>query len=206
MPDSRDMRQVRSVSSSFETRADDKGDMYIEGYFAVFDSPYEVYAGCTETVAPDAFDKALGGDIKALCDHDTRLVLGRTKAGTLTLRTDSHGLWGSIKINPNDQDAVNLYARVQRGDVDQCSFGFDSVREESEIRSDDSVHFTIREVVLYEVSVVTFPAYAETSVSARQREVAEIQKRKLDAWRMTARARLKGEKHGTESTDDQAEA
>lgn len=200
----RNIRQVRSVASSFETRSDDNG-MYIEGYFSVFNSNYEIYPGCTESVAPGAFSNTLGGDIKALCDHDTRLVLGRNKAGTLELREDSHGLWGRITINPNDSDAVNLYERVKRGDVDQCSFGFDIVREESDFRDDGTVHFTIREVELFEVSVVTFPAYAETSVSARKQDVAEIQKRKLDAWRMTARSRLKGENHGTESTDAEAQ-
>lgn len=200
MQTDRTIRQVRSVASSFETRADDNG-MYIEGYFSVFNSNYEIYPGCTESVAPGAFSNTLGGDIKALCDHDTRLVLGRNKAGTLELREDSHGLWGRITINPNDSDAVNLYERVKRGDVDQCSFGFDIREEEADFRDDGSVHFTIREVELFEVSVVTFPAYAETSVSARKRDVAEIQKRKLDAWKITTRARLKGEKNGTESTD-----
>ena len=204
METDRTIRQVRSVASSFETRSDDNG-MYIEGYFSVFNSNYEIYPGCTESVAPGAFTNTLGGDIKALCDHDTRLVLGRNKAGTLELREDSHGLWGRIAINPNDSDAVNLYERVKRGDVDQCSFGFEIVKEDSEIRDDGSVHFTIREVRLYEVSVVTFPAYSETSVSARKRDVAEIQKRKLDAWKISTRARLKGEKNGTESTDAEAQ-
>lgn len=201
----RNIRQVRSVASSFETRSDDTG-MYIEGYFSVFNSNYEIYPGCTESVAPGAFSNTLGGDIKALCDHDTRLVLGRNKAGTLELREDSHGLWGRITINPNDSDAVNLYERVKRGDVDQCSFGFDIREEEADFRDDGSVHFTIRDVELYEVSVVTFPAYSETSVSARKQDVAEIQKRKLDAWKATTRARLKGEKNGTESTCGEAQA
>lgn len=204
MENDRTIRQVRSVASSFKTRSDDTG-MYIEGYFSVFNSNYEIYPGCTESVAPGAFTNTLGGDIKALCDHDTRLVLGRNKAGTLELREDSHGLWGRIAINPNDSDAVNLYERVKRGDVDQCSFGFDIREEEADFRDDGSVHFTIRDVELYEVSVVTFPAYSETSVSARKRDVAEIQKRKLDAWKISTRARLKGEKNGTESTDAEAQ-
>ena len=200
----RNARQVRAAASGFAARADGDGK-YIEGYFAVFDSNYEIYPGCTESVAPEAFQHTLGGDIKALCDHDTRLVLGRNKAGTLELKTDSHGLWGRITINPNDSDAVNLYERVRRGDVDQCSFGFDIVSEEADFREDGSVHFTLREVVLYEVSVVTFPAYSETNVSARKRDVAEIRKRMLDAWRVTALRRLKGEEHGTEGTDAQAQ-
>ena len=139
----------------------------------------------------------LGGDIRALIDHETRLVLGRNKSGTLELREDSHGLWGRVKINPNDQDAANLYERVKRGEVDQCSFGCDIVKEDTEVRDDGSVHWTIREVKLYEVSVVTFPAYTETSVSARKRDFEEIQKRETEKWRDDMKRRLKGENHGS---------
>ena len=176
----RDTRQVRSVSSEFNTRADEVGDMYISGYFSVFNSNYEIWDGATESIAETAFEGALSDDIRCLIDHETRLVLGRTKANTLTLKTDSRGLWGEVKINPNDQDAVNLYERVKRGDVDQCSFGFDILDEEFEDRG-DSVHWTIKKVKLYEVSVVTFPAYKDTSVSARKEELDTIKKRALEA-------------------------
>lgn len=176
----RDIRQVRSVSSEFNTRSDEVGDMYISGYFSVFNSNYEIWDGATESIAETAFEGALSDDIRCLIDHETRLVLGRTKANTLTLKTDSRGLWGEVKINPNDQDAVNLYERVKRGDVDQCSFGFDILDEEFEDRG-DSVHWTIKKVKLYEVSVVTFPAYKDTSVSARKEELDTIKKRALEA-------------------------
>ena len=192
----RETRQMRSVASKFETRESENG-FYIEGYFSVFNSAYELWPGATESVAPGAFANTLGGDIRALIDHETRLVLGRNKSGTLELREDSHGLWGRVKINPNDQDAVNLYERVKRGDVDQCSFGFDIVKEDTEVRDDGSVHWTIREVKLYEVSVVTFPAYTETSVSARKRDFEEIQKRETEKWRDDMKRRLKGENHGS---------
>lgn len=185
-------RQMRSIASKFNTREDD-GELFIEGYFAVFNSIYELWDGASESVAPGTFSNTLGGDVRALIDHETRLVLGRNKAGTLELREDSHGLWGKIRINPNDQDAMNLYERVKRGDVDQCSFGFEIIREDTEIKEDGSVHWTIREVKLYEVSVVTFPAYEETAVSARKKELGEIQKRKLDSWRETMKKKLKGE-------------
>ena len=158
--------QARSSKSKFETRETD-GEMYISGYFAVFNSEYEIWPGAVESVAETAFDGALSDDIRCLIDHETRLVLGRNKAGTLTLKTDARGLWGEVRINPNDQDAVNLYERVKRGDVDQCSFGFDILDEEFEDRG-DIVKWTIKKVKLYEVSVVTFPAYGETSVSARK--------------------------------------
>lgn len=189
----RDVRQVRCTSSEFKTR-EDSGELYIEGYFAVFNSVYEIFEGATETVALGAFSKTLGEDIRALINHETRLVLGRNKAGTLELKEDSHGLWGKIRINPKDTDAMNLYERVKRGDVDQCSFGFDIISEETEFREDGSVQWTIREVRLYEVSVCTFPAYEDTSVSARKKDFEEISKRENEAWKSRQMARLKGEK------------
>lgn len=185
----RKIRQVRSTPSKFEIREDSE-DLYIEGYFAVFNSNYEMWDGATESVAPGAFAETLGGDIRCLIDHDTMFVLGRNKAGTLELREDSHGLWGRVKVNPNDQDAVNLYERVKRGDVDQCSFGFEILEEDTEING-ERVHWTIKKVKLYEVSIVTFPAYTETSVSARKEDYEEIKKRKADEWREKTLARLK---------------
>lgn len=175
----REIRQVRSTASEFKTRTDDEGDMFINGYFSVFNSDYQIFDGASESIAETAFDGALSDDIRCLIDHETRLVLGRTKANTLTLKTDNRGLWGEVKINPYDQDAVNLYERVKRGDVDQCSFGFDILSEEFEDRG-TSVHWTIKKVKLYEVSVVTFPAYTETSVSARKKDLETIKKRTLE--------------------------
>lgn len=184
-------RQLRSVSSKFKTRTDD-GRMFISGYFAVFNSNYELWPGATESIDSHAFDNALSDDIRCLIDHETRLVLGRNKVGTLTLKIDSRGLWGEVEINPNDQDAVNLYERVKRGDVDQCSFGFDILDEEIEHRDDGSVHWTIKAVKLYEVSVVTFPAYEETGVSARKNDLKQVKKRKIDLLKKDLLARVKG--------------
>jgi len=188
----REIRQLRTIQSKFETR-EDGGKLSIEGYFAVFNSDYEMFPGLSESIAPGAFDKTLSGDIRALINHDTTLVLGRTKANTLQLRTDAHGLWGSIDINPKDVDAMNLYERVKRGDVDQCSIGFDILKEETEFRDDGSIHWTIKEVELFEVSACTFPAYEETNISARQKERDEILRRKNEAWKSNALKKLKGE-------------
>lgn len=194
MSDTRQLQRVmRTASTQFSTR-DDNGKLAIEGYFAVFDSVYEIAPGMTESIAQGAFDNTLSGDIRALINHDTTLVLGRTKAGTLQLRTDSHGLWGHIDINPNDTDAMNLYNRVQRGDVDQCSFGFDILNEETDYREDGSIHWTIKEVELYEVSPCTFPAYAETSIAARSKQRDEIIKRRNEAWKAEMLTKLKGDK------------
>ncbi len=186
----------KALGDLFAFRTREAGeDKFIEGYFAVFNSTYQIAPGMTESVAPNAFANTLGGDIRALIDHETRLVIGRNTAGTLDLREDAHGLWGSVRINPNDSDAMSLYARVQRGDVDQCSFGFDIISEDTDIREDGSVHWTIREVKLYEVSVVTFPAYEDTSVKARTRDLEQVRQRETDAWREQTRKKLKGAEH-----------
>lgn len=187
----RKIRQLRSTCSEFQTRSDETGDLYISGYFSVFNSNYELWPGATESVAETAFDEALADDIRCLIDHETRLVLGRNKAGTLTLKVDSRGLWGEVKINRNDQDAMNLYERVKRGDVDQCSFGFDILEESFEDRG-DSVHWTICKVKLYEVSIVTFPAYTDTSVSARKQDLETMKKRSMELWKTNTLKRLKG--------------
>lgn len=192
-------RRMRSIPSHFETREDGE-DLKIEGYFAVFDSNYEICKDLTESIDPGAFSDTLSGDIRALVDHETRLVLGRTTAGTLELRTDEHGLWGSILINPKDMDAMNLYERVKRGDVNQCSFGFDILEETPERRGDED-HWTIKKVKLYEVSCCTFPAYEETAIIARKRDAEDIRMRSLQAWRAERLKRLEVIRHGTESVD-----
>lgn len=183
-------RTALARDAGFHTR-DEDGNSYIEGYFAVFGGEYRMWDKAVETIDPHAFDEALGDDIRALVNHDSTLVLGRTTAGTLSLRVDGSGLWGSVRINPADQDAVNLYERVKRGDVSQCSFGFDILDQNIEEREDGTTHWTINKVKLYEVSVVTFPAYEDTSVSARKKDFEEITNRKREAWRQAMLAKLR---------------
>ena len=165
----------------FTTRAED-GNLYIEGYFAVFGSEYRMWENAIETIDEDAFNETVDGDVRALVNHDSTLVLGRTTAGTLTLRVDRTGLWGSILINQSDQDAMNLYERVKRGDVSQCSFGFDILDQSTEVMENGTTVWRLKKVELYEVSVVTFPAYEDTSVIARKKDYEELQKRKKELW------------------------
>lgn len=188
-------RELRAVATQFETRQD--GDTpHISGYFAVFNSAYEIAPGMSESIAPGAFAGTLADDIRALINHDTTLVVGRTKAGTLELKEDTRGLWADIAINPNDGDAMNAYQRVQRGDVDQASFGFDIIREDTEVREDGSVHWTLQEIRLYEISICTFPAYKETNISARAAERDDLKARDLAAWKERMKEVLN---HGTQS-------
>ena len=184
-------RTAVARDGGFQTRAED-GNLYIEGYFAVYNSRYELWDGAYETIAPGAFDGQTGEDVRALTNHDTNLVLGRTTAGTLTLRTDERGLWGSIIVNQADQDAMNLYERVKRGDVSQCSFGFDILDQDVQYQDGEPTVWIIRKVKLYEVSVVTFPAYTDTSVTVRQRDLEELRRRKTDEWKHRALERLRG--------------
>lgn len=192
----REKRQVRAALADFQTR-EEGGEHHISGYFAVFNSNYNIAPGMSESIAPGAFSKTLaGGDIRALVNHDTTLVAGRTKAHTLELKEDERGLWADITVNPRDQDIMNAYERVSRGDVDQASIGFEIISEDVEYRDDESVHWTIREVELYEVSICTFPAYEQTNISARAAQRDHIRARQLDAWKN----RMKGVlKNGTES-------
>lgn len=185
----RDAKQTRSLITQF--RAEQTGeDKFLEGYFSVFGGTYELWPGATESIDPHAFDDALGDDIRALIDHDTAKVLGRNKSGTLELRVDSRGLWGRIKVNQSDTDAMNLYSRVERGDIDGCSFGFQVLDEETEYREDGTVHWTIKRVKLFEVSVCTFPAYQDTSISARKKDYEQIRERKTQDWKTRTKERL----------------
>ena len=180
------------------------GKKYLEGYFAVFGEPYKVWDGWIETIERGAFARYLssGEDVKALWNHDSNIVLGSTGNHTAVLMEDETGLWGSVEINENDQEAVNAHARVARGDVDGCSFGFDIGRMEDWWDEEGVYHTKITEVdPLYEVSPCTFPAYAATSISARNKEslaqarsdYEKAKEKRKEEWRSNMSTRLKGE-------------
>ncbi|MBP7899205.1 MAG: HK97 family phage prohead protease [Candidatus Syntrophosphaera sp.] len=191
---SRKERLTRSLETELKTRAEQEGEMIIEGYFAVFNKQTELWKGAYEEIDPEAFNNTLGNDIRALINHDTGLVLGRNKSGTLNLKVDSYGLWGSIKINEKDTDAINLYERVKRGDVDQCSFGFNILSEETDWRDDGTVKWKIKEVDLHEVSVCTFPAYEDTGVQARHKEVEQYKSKQFEQRKANLLRRLENVK------------
>lgn len=193
----RETRQLRSIGSDFKTR-EDGGEHFIEGYFAVFNSDYEVWPGATESIAPGAFSKSLSNDIRCLVNHDTTKVLGRTKSHTFEVLQDERGLWGKVRINPKDADAMNLYERVKRGDVDGCSIGFNIREEETDFLENGDVHWTIKDVELFECSACTFPAYEETNISARSRQRDELLARRTGAWREKMKERLKNGIKGTD--------
>jgi len=184
-------KHIRNLGVDLQTRADEQSDKkVIEGYFSVFSSETELFPGAYEEIAPGAFDNTLSNDVRALINHDTAYVLGRNKSNTLDLKVDSRGLWGTIEINENDSDAVNLYERVKRGDVDSCSFGFNILKEDTDYREDGTIKWTIREIDLHEVSIVTFPAYDDTSVQARMKQVEKMQQRSIEQRKHELKGRL----------------
>ena len=162
----------------------------------MFNQEYRVCPGWVETIAPGAFAKWLAErrDTKVLWNHDTNIVLGSTASNTAVLREDATGLWGSVSINPKDQDAVNAHARVERRDVTGCSFGFCISKMEESWDEDGTYRTRILEVELPEVSPCTFPAYGGTDINARSaadQQSAEAARR--EKWRQRMHARLKGE-------------
>ncbi len=158
-----------------ETRED--GKRRIVGHAAVFNQLSEDLGGFREQIAPGAFAEAIkSDDVRALYNHNPDHILGRNMAGTLSLAEDARGL--AIEIDPPDtQIARDLLVSMERGDINQMSFGF-SVKPNGQNWANDDAGTVIRtltRVRLYDVSPVTFPAYPQTDVAARA----------LTAWRST---------------------
>jgi len=148
---------------------------YIEGHAAVFDSWSEMLGGIfpfKEKVRKGAFSQTIEkDDIRALFNHDPNYVLGRNKAGTLELKEDETGLYVRI-IPPDTQAARDLITSIERGDINQMSFGF-MVEEEKWDTVDGVDVRELRRVRLFDVSPVTFPAYPSTDVGVRAMESYE---------------------------------
>jgi len=148
---------------------------FIEGHAAVFDSWSETLGGIfpfKEKVRKGAFSQTIEkDDIRALFNHDPNYVLGRNKAGTLELKEDERGLYERI-IPPDTQAARDLITSIERGDINQMSFGF-TVEEEKWDTVEGIDVRELRKVKLFDVSPVTFPAYPSTDVGVRAMESYE---------------------------------
>jgi len=162
------MMEKRTFEQAPELRADAAETRAI-GYAAVFNQMTRIGSWFDEVIAPGAFANAInGGDIRALINHDTGRVIGRTTAGTLLLSEDAKGLRSEI-ILPDTTDGRDLAVSLGRGDITGMSFGFSIVREEWD-ESGDMPKRTILEANLFEVSPVTFPAYEGTDIAMRSLE------------------------------------
>jgi HK97 family phage prohead protease len=148
-------------------RADKEGASTIEGHAAIFNRLSEDLGGFREVVLPTAFRRALLGedDVRALVDHDSAKIIGRLRAGTLTLRQDDDGLFVIIKP-PNTTVGRDITESIGRGDVDSMSFGFRTIGDHWETHDGEEVRY-LDEVELFEVSPVTYPAYTDTDIAVR---------------------------------------
>jgi len=174
-------REVRTIDiTNLQTReATENEPIKISGYAAVFNSRTKICDFFDEVIAPGAFSRTLfeNGDIRALFNHDWANVLGRTKSGTLMLSEDERGLKFEIEL-PNTTVARDLVESLKRGDINQCSFGFIPVEEEWDYSVEPALR-TLKDVDLFEISIVSLPAYADTEVSlVRSKEIGEeVEKR-----------------------------
>lgn len=182
-------RESRFLSASVELRAaaETEKPPIVRGYAAKFQTDsliMENRSGTSfvEIISPGAFDNVLNDDVRALVNHDPNLVLARSKNGTGSLKigTDKVGLWYEFEL-PNTQIGRDLRTSLERGDIDQSSFGFIVGQDKVEKRSDGMIQRTINSVKeLLDVSVVTYPAYPDASVALRsieqfcaQKEISE---------------------------------
>lgn len=155
-----------------EVRAEGESQKIV-GHAAVFNRLSDPIRGrFKERISPGAFARAISEqqDVRALVNHDPSLVLGRTKAGTLRMSEDSTGLL--VEIDPPDTSySRDLMESIRRGDIDQMSFGFTVVEETWTRGKDGDLDIReLRDVDLFDVSPVTYPAYPDTDVAVRSHE------------------------------------
>lgn len=185
-------KELRSFAlNEFRVDSTEGAQPKMYGHAAMFDSLSGDLGGFREMIAPGAFVKSLeSADIRALFNHDSNIVLGRNKAGTLRLKEDKNGL--AIEIDPPDtQAARDLIVSMSRGDINQMSFGFRTITDKWEKRDGEWLR-TLKEVELFDVSPVTYPAYAATDIAVRSMQEAikkdtpdnkymiDLMRRKLD--------------------------
>jgi len=148
----------------------------LRGYAIVFNVLSQDLGGFREQIAPEAVDRTLkdAADIRALVDHDTGRVIGRTRAGTLELRKDSKGLRVLIEPDGEISYAKDIMRAVARGDITGMSFAFRALDDEWNYEGKEPIR-TVRDMRMSEVSVVSFPAYTQTDVGVAQRSLAAFQ-------------------------------
>jgi HK97 family phage prohead protease len=174
---------VERRASPAAVLADLADDRLIKGYPVVFNSLSQDLGGFKERILPNAVNRALKADIMALVDHDSGKVLGRTKAGTLTLRKDKRGLASTIEPDAEISYARDIVRAVARGDVSGMSFAF-TVLEDDWHKEDGGVVRDVIDMEIHEISIVTFPAYLDTDVKVAQRSLQMFQERRVPYnWR-----------------------
>lgn len=157
------------VRLPLEVRAEEGGGVLVEGYAAVFNEEADIGGYFREVIAPGAFTEAIGrDDVVFLINHEG-LPLARTRSGTLELAEDKRGLKMRTRLDPEDPDARSIIGKMRRGDLDKMSFAFLPQEQEWDESGDIPLR-TIRKASLYDVSIVTTPAYEGTEIGLRSLE------------------------------------
>lgn len=159
---------------------EEDGKRYLQGYAAVFNSRSRLIAErgrvFYEYIEREAFDDVLErGDLDVLLtfNHKFDQIMGRTKSGTLELRTDETGLFFKAEV-PNTSLGNDTWEMVQRGDYPDCSFVFTIEKDRWERDAEGNpIHFVERVNGLYDVAICVNGAYEQTSVSAEYARAIE---------------------------------
>lgn len=173
MPGNEIERRFVPAEMRMETR--DDGTRKLTGYAAVFESMSDDLGWFQEKIARNAFDGRMGDDVRCLFNHDSNLILGRNKAGTLRLSADDRGLLYEVDM-PDTTYARDLAVSIERGDVSQNSFAFRVAKEEWDETTDPPTRTILQVERLFDVSPVTYPAYPDTSLALRSFEEAKAER------------------------------
>lgn len=214
------MRETNKQSDKMEQRAftfevranhDEKHGDYIEGRPIVYGKETDIGGMFREEICAGALDEADLTDVRFLVNHDTcKIPLARSRNNnensTMRLKVDREGLWIRASLDTeNNAEARALYSAVQRGDITGMSFLFAIAEERWEDMEEDYPKRFVEKIsTVVEVSAVTFPAYQDTDISARNKETLESARKALESARSTLES-VKGEVEGLESQDARAE-
>ncbi|WP_456273623.1 HK97 family phage prohead protease [Bacillus sp. AK031] len=173
-------KEIRTLDiTNIKTRNSEDEPLKVSGYAAVFNSRTSIGDYFDEIISPGAFSKSISnGDVRALYNHNWDKVLGRTKSGTLRLSEDERGLKFEVDL-PDTTAGRDLEISMDRGDIDQCSFGF-YVTDESWNYNEEPAVRTINEVELYEITILALPAYEDTEAHlVRSREIDKTVEKRI---------------------------
>jgi len=159
--------EIRTFPMEFRADGDVKK---LVGYSAVFDQFSDDLGGFKEIIRKGTFARTIiEDDVRALFNHDEDYVIGRNRNGTLKLEEDDHGLKVEI-IPPDTQFAKDLMTLIERGDINQMSFGFITRKDQWDETDPNNIVRTLLDVQLWDVSPVTYPAFKQTSIGVRTAE------------------------------------